>query len=79
MQIIVITIAAFGGLMGLMALGVVLSKRPLKGSCGGVNGDCLCERAGKPGACDNTNQDDDQKYPHFHPPGTLMGIDITNR
>jgi len=29
--------------MGAMSLGVILSNRALKGSCGGSGQDCLCE------------------------------------
>jgi len=48
---IMITFSIFGVLMLLMALGVMFTGRPLKGSCGGVGGECPCEDAGTPGAC----------------------------
>ena len=48
---IMITFSIFGVMMLLMALGVMFTGRPLKGSCGGVGGECPCEDAGTPGAC----------------------------
>ena len=49
---IVVTVAAFGLLMGLMALGLVLSGQELKGSCGGNpdSAHCGCSPA-KKAAC----------------------------
>lgn len=38
-----LTLILFGALMAIMAVGVVLSGRRLRGSCGGVPGsDCSC-------------------------------------
>lgn len=51
MQIIFLTIGIVAALMGGMAVGVIFSNKPLRGSCGGVGGSCACEEAGKPGAC----------------------------
>ncbi len=35
--------------MGIMAVGVIMSGRSLRGSCGGVgSGDCACDSAGVP-------------------------------
>ncbi|MCU0617193.1 MAG: hypothetical protein MUD17_08970 [Gemmatimonadaceae bacterium] len=35
--------------MGAMAIGVILSGKTLRGSCGGVgSGDCACDAAGVP-------------------------------
>lgn len=35
--------------MGIMAVGVIMSGRTLRGSCGGVgSGDCACDAAGVP-------------------------------
>jgi hypothetical protein len=48
---IMITFCAFGMLMLMMALGVMFTGRPLKGSCGGVGGECPCEDSGTPGTC----------------------------
>lgn len=57
---IIVTIAVFGTMMFIMALGVMFTGRPLKGSCGGVGGNCPCDEAGTPGACkvdlETTNQ-----------------------
>lgn len=55
---ILVTIAVFGTMMFIMALGVMFTGRPLKGSCGGVGNHCPCAEAGTPGACkidDNTD------------------------
>jgi hypothetical protein len=51
MEIIFLTMGIFAALMGGMAVGVIFSNKPLRGSCGGVGGSCACEEAGKPGAC----------------------------
>ena len=48
---IMITFSIFGVMMLLMALGVMFTGRPLKGSCGGVGGECPCDDAGTPGVC----------------------------
>ena len=52
MNIFLITLAFFIGLMLIMAVGVIFSHRELKGSCGGVN-NCICEATGRkiPNAC----------------------------
>ncbi|MGB1700569.1 MAG: hypothetical protein ACPHRO_11485, partial [Nannocystaceae bacterium] len=39
-------------LMAAMAIGVIVQRKELKGSCGGIGGACACENAGRPGACD---------------------------
>ena len=41
---ILLSIGLLGAIMLGMAVGVVFSNKPLKGSCGGVNGggDCEC-------------------------------------
>ena len=48
---IMVTVAVFGTMMFIMALGVMFTGRPLKGSCGGVGDNCPCAEAGTPGAC----------------------------
>lgn len=48
---ILVTVAVFGTVMFIMALGVMFTGRPLKGSCGGVGNNCPCAEAGTPGAC----------------------------
>ena len=45
-----------------MALGVMVSGRRLKGSCGGVGGECPCADAGTPGACKIEDDDEDFLY-----------------
>jgi hypothetical protein len=51
MQVFLLTLGIVAALMGGMAVGVILSNKPLRGSCGGVGASCACEEAGKPGAC----------------------------
>jgi len=49
MIVFVLCLAAVAIVMGLMAVGVVMSGRSLRGSCGGVgSGDCACDAAGVP-------------------------------
>ena len=48
---VLVTVAFFGTLMFLMALGVMFTGRPLKGSCGGVGNHCPCAETGTPNAC----------------------------
>ena len=44
MTTIIATVGFFAAAMGAMAVGVILSDRKLKGSCGGTGGnDCVCE------------------------------------
>lgn len=46
---VLVTIAAFAILMCMMAIGVLLGGRRLRGSCGGVGGeDCICDENGNP-------------------------------
>jgi hypothetical protein len=51
MEIYLVTIGFMGVMVLLMAVGVMLGREPLKGSCGGVGGNCPCAEAGTPGAC----------------------------
>ena len=46
-----ITLMMMAFLMLAMSVGVIFMKRELKGSCGGV-GNCACEEAELPKACD---------------------------
>ncbi len=47
MLVVLLTVAIIAIVMGAMAIGVMVSGRRLKGSCGGVGG-CECERSGIP-------------------------------
>ena len=59
MELFYLTLFFFALMMFLMAVGVMISGRRLKGSCGGVGGECPCDEAGKPGAC-KVEYDEDQ-------------------
>ena len=48
MLVVLLTIAVIAIVMGAMAIGVMVSGRKLKGSCGGVGEACACDRAGIP-------------------------------
>lgn len=51
MPTVILTFAVFVVVVLLMGVGVVLTGRSLRGSCGGP--DCVCESEGKPlGSCD---------------------------
>jgi len=42
MQTFLATALIFGIAMAAMAIGVIFSQRPLRGSCGGTGLDCTC-------------------------------------
>lgn len=45
---LLLTLAVIAIVMIVMALGVMLSGKRLRGSCGGVGTACACEKAGIP-------------------------------
>ena len=47
MTVFLITVGFVGLAMGAMALASRLRGRSLRGSCGGVGADCLCEATGR--------------------------------
>lgn len=47
MLVVLLTIAVIAFAMAAMAIGVMVTGRRLKGSCGGADG-CACDRAGIP-------------------------------
>ncbi len=51
MTVFFLTLGLLLLVMAIMSVGVVFSKKELKGSCGGP-GQCECELAGKPKACE---------------------------
>jgi hypothetical protein len=48
MLVLLLTISVIAIVMGAMAIGVIMSGRKLKGSCGGIGESCACDRAGIP-------------------------------
>ena len=54
MTTFLLTAAIMGTVVVIMAVGVMMGRAPLKGSCGGIAGkDCLCLKEGKlVGSCD---------------------------
>ena len=63
MSTVIATIAFMGALMLAMAIGVIFRGKALKGSCGGIGGECLCLDAGQQGACaiKGRTYDDDER------------------
>ncbi|PRQ03953.1 (Na+)-NQR maturation NqrM [Enhygromyxa salina] len=76
MQIIVLTIGITAALMAGMAVGVIFSNKPLRGSCGGVGGagSCACEEAGTPNACKIEAGGAAATPVEFKAPGELMSL-----
>ena len=76
MQVVLLTVGIVAALMGGMAVGVIFSNKPLKGSCGGVGGagSCACEEAGTPGACKIEDKLEPELQPQFKAPGELMTL-----
>lgn len=74
MQVILLTIGIVAALMGGMAVGVIFSNKPLKGSCGGIGTSCACEEAGTPGACKIEDPDKAELEVSFKRPGELMQL-----
>jgi hypothetical protein len=51
MAVFLLTLTLLVIIMAIMAVGVIFSNKELKGSCGGP-GQCECELAGRPKACE---------------------------
>ena len=48
-MVLLVTIFAMAMMMAMMAIGVIVGGRRLRGSCGGVGGeDCVCDENGRP-------------------------------
>lgn len=45
-MVVMLTVAILAIAMSAMAIGVAITGRRLRGSCGGIGGDCACEKAG---------------------------------
>lgn len=45
-MVVMLTVAFVAVAMAAMAIGVAVTGRRLRGSCGGVGGDCACEKSG---------------------------------
>ena len=78
MATLFMTIGTVGLLMLGMAVGVIFSNKPLKGSCGGAagalgggEGSCACAEAGTPGACKTEGDDADTR---FTAPGAVLTL-----
>jgi hypothetical protein len=74
MEIFLLTLGIVAALMGGMAVGVIFSNKPLRGSCGGVGTSCACEEAGTPGACKIEDPKQAELDPAFKAPGELMQL-----
>lgn len=76
MQILFLTIGIVAALMAGMAVGVIFSNKPLRGSCGGVGGagSCACEEAGTPNACKIEDAVATAAEIEFKAPGELMQL-----
>lgn len=48
MLILLLTAAVLAIAMGAMAIGVIVSGKRLRGSCGGAGDACACDQAGVP-------------------------------
>ena len=68
------TIGIVAVLMTGMAVGVIFSNKELKGSCGGVQGDCACEKAGTPGACKDGEGPKGPSGREYASPGNLISL-----
>jgi hypothetical protein len=73
MEVFLLTLGIIAALMGGMAVGVIFSNKPLRGSCGGVGGSCACEEAGTPNAC-KVEPGKTELDPSFKAPGELMQL-----
>lgn len=54
MEVFLLTVGVLAATMSAMAIGVIVSNKELKGSCGGP-GNCPCEEAERPRECERGN------------------------
>lgn len=64
MQIFFLTLGFFAIIIAAMAVGVIFSNKELKGSCGGT-GQCACEKAGRPKACEQAAKIEEALQSHM--------------
>ncbi|MFV8756462.1 hypothetical protein ACNOYE_38430 [Nannocystaceae bacterium ST9] len=69
---LLLTFGIIATLMAGMAVGVIFSNKPLRGSCGGTGSACACEEAGTPGACKLPAEPSEPI--EFKPPGAIMTL-----
>jgi|GEM_PF-638202 len=61
MSTFLLTVVLVGALMAAMAVGVIVSNRELKGSCGGEGGaQCACDAQGIPRKCERKDSDEER-------------------
>ena len=70
METVLLTLGLMALAMGVMAVGVIFGRKPLKGSCGGTGGSCACADARMAGACKRKggpgHHDHDHDHGHDH-------------
>jgi len=67
METFLATLLFFAMLMTFMAVGVILSSRRLRGSCGGTGSDCACDDEAQricPRRTSEPDSDDSRGAPH---------------
>ncbi len=69
-----VTMGAFAVIMLAMALGVMLSGKALRGSCGGAGDSCACADTGDPNAC----KTEDSEKAQLTAPQQASHINVTN-
>lgn len=75
MSTIIATIGFMAFLMLAMAVGVIFRGKALKGSCGGIGGECLCLDEGQQGACAiKGRRYDDEPRPNLTPRAADDGV-----
>jgi len=67
MEVMILTFAALMFIVVAMSVGVLMGRKPIKGSCGGMSAlgmDTACDICGgKPSECENEQEGSSQKRP----------------